>query len=100
MNPSIRFILAGSVLWLALIALHHLLRRVPVVRSTPAPVVYEPVQSTYPDESDFWQWFDALRAQDDFSYAEARALYQLVDHIDLYTEEATTMPVEPESETT
>jgi hypothetical protein len=58
------------------------------------PIV--PIVCEYPDDSEFWAWYNVLIAQADFSYDEARALYKLVDHAELHTAEETTT-VEPDS---
>lgn len=48
------------------------------------PIRAMDTETEEPLESNFWPWYDALLAQDDFSYAEAKMLYRLLDHEDVY----------------
>lgn len=63
------------------IALRHVCQIIRTRKPVREPVMLE---GECPLESAFWPWYDALLAQDDFSYAEAKMLYRLLDHKDVY----------------
>lgn len=77
------FVFVYSLLAIAsLFVAWHVLKIARARRASPVRAL--DTEAEEPLESNFWPWYDALLAQDDFSYAEAKMLYRLLDHEDVY----------------
>lgn len=95
---TFHFILSLALLLIALLFGYALSRMRTIAKarcmSKSEPIV--PIACEYPDDSEFWAWYNDLIANVDVTYAEARAWYALRTHEDVSHMTGEPMTVEPD----